>query len=281
MAGTLARIGRADRCAGLQLPRPRLRLAGHASTGSSAGQMRLVFSVLYEPFAEIDLDELPQSDPEDGYFADLIEHLGPRGGGARADRPTACPASGRQVRGRPRGRASTPAGWRSCTASRAASTWGARRAAITANVAELARRGVRLRDARAPVLPSGSRPTRRRCRCSPTAMYNRIFCQPRGVGLTELGEAAVRAMYEHRILVDVSHMRAEALRDTFTLLDAPRRRSGADPTRLPGDRVACRLPVREAGLHARPRHDQGDRTPRRRGRPDPRPPSAAGRARRR
>ena len=60
------------------------------------------------------------------------------------------------------------------------------------------------------------------------ALYNRIFCQPRGVGLTELGEAAVRAMYEHRVLVDVSHMRAEALRDTFSLLDRLDDESGAD-----------------------------------------------------
>src|SRR4051794_7971185 len=39
------------------------------------GDVRLVLSVLYEPFAEIDLDERPNADPEDGYFSDLIDHL--------------------------------------------------------------------------------------------------------------------------------------------------------------------------------------------------------------
>ena len=87
-------------------------------------------------------------------------------------------------------------------------------------------------------------------------MYNRIFCQPRGVGLTELGEAAVRAMYEHRVLVDVSHMRAEALRDTFNLLDRLDEESGADPTDFPVIASHAGLPVRTAVVHARPRHDQ-------------------------
>lgn len=32
-------------------------------------------SVLYESFAEIDLDEPPQSHPEEGYFNDLVDHL--------------------------------------------------------------------------------------------------------------------------------------------------------------------------------------------------------------
>src|SRR6266545_638477 len=41
-------------------------------------------------------------------------------------------------------------------------------------------------------------------------LYNAVFPQPRE-GLTELGVAAVRAMYEHRVLVDVSHMREDAL----------------------------------------------------------------------
>src|SRR5918997_1796692 len=43
--------------------------------GLERGRTGVVLSVLYEPFAEIDLDELPGSDPEAGYFADLIEHL--------------------------------------------------------------------------------------------------------------------------------------------------------------------------------------------------------------
>ena len=53
------------------------------------------------------------------------------------------------------------------------------------------------------------------------------------MGLTELGEAAVCAMYEHRVLVDVSHMRADALRDSFSLLDRLVDVSSADPKDFP------------------------------------------------
>lgn len=52
----------------------------------------------------------------------------------------------------------------------------------------------------------------------PAPLYRLLFPQPR-VGLTELGRAAVRAMVRHGVLVDVSHMSARALDDTFALLD--------------------------------------------------------------
>ncbi|MEA2154126.1 MAG: hypothetical protein QOE11_266, partial [Solirubrobacteraceae bacterium] len=58
-----------------------LNYRNHASTwrvsfdGLEQARTGLVLSVLYEPFAEIDLDEPPMADPEDGYFADLIDHL--------------------------------------------------------------------------------------------------------------------------------------------------------------------------------------------------------------
>jgi microsomal dipeptidase-like Zn-dependent dipeptidase len=199
--------------------------------GLERGHTGLVCSVLFEPFAEIDLDELPQSDPEDGYFADLIEHLDR----VEDELERIDPSGARHVV------------VRSAADLEAAQTTG-RMAfihcveggfhlgrtpdSIAANVAELARRGAgyvtlahlfyRRIATNAPALPMLS-----------DAQYNRIFCQPRGVGLTELGEAAVRAMYEHRILVDVSHMRAEALSDTFSLLDRLDRESGADPTDFP------------------------------------------------
>ncbi|HSJ18839.1 MAG TPA: membrane dipeptidase [Solirubrobacterales bacterium] len=52
----------------------------------------------------------------------------------------------------------------------------------------------------------------------PSPLYSLLFPQPR-VGLTELGRAAVRAMVRHGVLVDVTHMSARALDDTFALLD--------------------------------------------------------------
>ena len=94
--------------------------------GLERGHTGLVCSVLFEPFAEIDLDELPQSDPEDGYFADLIEHLDRVEAELERIDPLApaISSSGPRPTSRPRRQ---PAAWRSSTASRAAFTWGARR----------------------------------------------------------------------------------------------------------------------------------------------------------
>jgi microsomal dipeptidase-like Zn-dependent dipeptidase len=50
------------------------------------------------------------------------------------------------------------------------------------------------------------------------ATYREWFPQPE-VGLSALGEAAVRAMHDHRVLIDLSHMSERALEDTFALLD--------------------------------------------------------------
>jgi microsomal dipeptidase-like Zn-dependent dipeptidase len=91
-------------------------------------------------------------------------------------------------------------------------------AEVDANVATLAARGVayvtlahlfwRRVAANAPAIPF-----------LPDPLYNRIFPQAAGAGLTELGEAAVRAMYRERMLVDVSHMRGDTLEQTFALLE--------------------------------------------------------------
>lgn len=49
--------------------------------------------------------------------------------------------------------------------------------------------------------------------------YHKVFHQDEGIGLTGLGEAAVRAMAAHGVVVDVSHMRQDAIDATFALLD--------------------------------------------------------------
>ncbi len=49
--------------------------------------------------------------------------------------------------------------------------------------------------------------------------YRKVFPQPEGEGLTDRGAAALRAMVRHGILLDISHMRADALQETFKLLD--------------------------------------------------------------
>src|SRR4029078_4014334 len=57
--------------------------------------------------------------------------------------------------------------------------------------------------------------------------YEAIFCQPAGGALSPLGERIVRAMYEHRILVDISHMRKDAIVEPFELLHHLDRERGA------------------------------------------------------
>lgn len=52
----------------------------------------------------------------------------------------------------------------------------------------------------------------------PDFVYDLLFPQPH-IGLTELGRAAVAAMVDEGVLIDLSHMSERAYTDTFTLLD--------------------------------------------------------------
>ena len=66
--------------------------------------------------------------------------------------------------------------------------------------------------------------------------YHRLFREP-GEGLTEYGEALVRAMVANHVMVDVSHMSQKAIDETFALLDE------LDPDRqvpVLATHVACR-----------------------------------------
>ena len=67
----------------------------------------------------------------------------------------------------------------------------------------------------------------------PDALYQLVFPQRGGAGLTPLGEAAVRAMAEHRVLVDITHMNRRAIDHTFRLMDRD--------TPLIASHIACRL----------------------------------------
>ena len=54
-----------------------------------------------------------------------------------------------------------------------------------------------------------------------------------GTGLTAFGKAAVRAMHRHKVLIDISHMRQDAIDDTFTLVEQLDRERGTDPRDFP------------------------------------------------
>ena len=53
----------------------------------------------------------------------------------------------------------------------------------------------------------------------PDWVYNRVFHQAHGEGLTELGRELVHALIDVGILVDITHMRSESITDVFELLD--------------------------------------------------------------
>ena len=198
--------------------------------GLAAADVRGVFSVLYEPFSEFDLDELPDGDPETHYFPELLKQID------RVEQDLAeVDGDGRRhevVRDRvalDRVSGEGKAAFMHCVEG--GFHLGASVEEVTANVAELARRGVvyvtlahlfwRGVATNAPAIPFLA-----------DDVYRTLF-RHRGPALSPLGEAAVRAMYEHRILIDISHMDARARAATFDLLDQLDRKSGAAPEEHP------------------------------------------------
>ena len=75
--------------------------------------------------------------------------------------------------------------------------------------------------------------------------YAAIFHQP-PVGLTDLGKAAVRAMYKYKVLVDISHMSEKAIEDTFALIEDLDEQASADKCDFPV--LATHVGMRSANL---------------------------------
>jgi microsomal dipeptidase-like Zn-dependent dipeptidase len=69
----------------------------------------------------------------------------------------------------------------------------------------------------------------------PDPLYKLVFPQKGKTGLTRLGVAAVRAMAEHHVLVDITHMNQRAIDHTFQVLDGM---SESPP--LIASHIACR-----------------------------------------
>jgi microsomal dipeptidase-like Zn-dependent dipeptidase len=72
----------------------------------------------------------------------------------------------------------------------------------------------------------------------PDWLYSLLFPQPQHFGLSSLGRAAVNAMVDYGVLVDITHMSEQAAIDTLDLLDE------RDPTRrvpVIATHMACRL----------------------------------------
>lgn len=194
------------------------------------GDVRLVFSVLFVPEAEMDFDEWPDGEPEDGYFKALTDHLDQvnedlEGRTTRDGRANLVVTKAKELEA-----ASAEETIRFVHCVEGGFHLGADIASIDGRVRELSEKGVayitlahlfwRHVATNAPALPFLS-----------DRKYDRLFPQPDDVGLTELGEAAVQAMYKYGVLVDISHMRQRAIDETFSLLaelDDKRGKEAAD-----------------------------------------------------
>lgn len=185
--------------------------------GLAKGDVRLVFSVLYVPEAELGIEEWISGRPGEDSFEGLIEQL----------EEVNTDLGGRKAAGGPGNLVVTKAPEledasgdgviRIVHCVEGGFHLGADVSAIDEHVRRLAEEGVgyitlahlfwRHVATNAPALPNLS-----------DGQYDFLFGQPDDVGLTEIGEAAVRAMYRYGVLVDISHMRLRAIDETFALL---------------------------------------------------------------
>lgn len=194
---------------------PRVTVAG-----MRAGGVGICLSVLYSPFDEMDLTVRYGSPPLDRYLHTLLRQL------TDAEREIAEHHAAEAVYARTPEEleAALDRGLLAMIHSvEGGFHLGSTPEAVDRAVTELAGRGVayitpahlfyRGVAANAPAIPF-----------IPDGIYRRLFPQPEQ-GLSELGRALVRAMVRERLIADVSHMNAAALRETFDLLDEidPRR----------------------------------------------------------
>lgn len=194
------------------------------------GDVRAVFSVLMEPGAEYDFDEPYGAAPEDTYFGDLLHRLN----GVEANLKQIDPGNERQrvVSSAADLEATLAAGkvaFMHCVEG--GLHLGKDPDEVKDNVATLKDRHVvyvtlahlfwRQVATNAPAIPF-----------LPEWLYKAVFRQPK-IGLTERGRAAVEAMYEHRMLIDLTHMSERAMDETLDLLDELDRKTGAAPDEHP------------------------------------------------
>ena len=179
------------------------------------GKVGLAMSVLYRPGEELDLSKRYGAPPDGAYFGKLLEDL--------EDVVAEVQHRGRSVirlvaSGDELDKAIDDEVPALVHCVEGGFHLGGTETVIKANVAILAEKGVVyvtlahlfFRDvaANANALPF-----------LPDWAYRLLFWQPRRIGLTELGKAAVDAMFDNRILVDISHMRPDSIKETFKRLD--------------------------------------------------------------
>jgi microsomal dipeptidase-like Zn-dependent dipeptidase len=179
------------------------------------GDVRLVFSVLHSPFSEMDLSRRYGSPPASSYFDDLTEQIDQ----VEADFDKAGTATTALVKDVAQlDRAIETGSIAMVHCLEGGVDLGPSDQEIESHVAELARRGVvyitlahlfyRQVATNTPAIPFLA-----------DGVYNWIFRQPKDEGLTDRGRTAVRAMVRNGVMVDLAHMRGDALAETFGILD--------------------------------------------------------------
>jgi microsomal dipeptidase-like Zn-dependent dipeptidase len=179
------------------------------------GSARIVLSVLYRPFEEMDLSKDYAAPPAAGYFADLLNDI-ERVEQDIAKNDRAEIRLARNVAELEQAIADGATAMVHCVEG--GFHLGDADGEIERNVETLANKGIayitlahlffRQVATNAPALPF-----------LPDWLYNLVFPQRKGEGLTARGKTAVRAMVRHRVLVDISHMRPDAVAETLDLLD--------------------------------------------------------------
>jgi microsomal dipeptidase-like Zn-dependent dipeptidase len=179
-----------------------------------AGDVGVALSVLYQPFDEMDLTQPYGAPPRQGYFEDLVDqHQTVEDYVAAHPGDVAIAHSPAELDALLSGDAPIL-----IHAIEGGFQVGAASAEVRRNAARLAELGIAyvtvahlfFRDiaTNAPALPF-----------LPDWVYNRVFHQPHGEGLTDLGRELVHALIDVGILVDITHMRSESISDVFELLD--------------------------------------------------------------
>jgi microsomal dipeptidase-like Zn-dependent dipeptidase len=177
------------------------------------GDVGVVLSVLYVPLDEMDLERPYGAPPRGGYFSDIIAEL------QVVEDHVAAHSDEVAIAHSPAELDALINGGRPVLihAIEGGFQLGEDEHTVREHVRTLAERGVayvtvahlfwRKVATNAPALPF-----------LPDWLYHLVFPQPTE-GLSPLGHAAVEAMIDHGILVDITHMSARAVEDTFTLLD--------------------------------------------------------------
>jgi microsomal dipeptidase-like Zn-dependent dipeptidase len=178
------------------------------------GGVGVALSVLYRPFCEIDFSQRYGAPPRPGYLDALVRQLELVEQAIEAN-----PSEEVCVARSPAELEAALAAGRTALVHCVEGGFhlGATAEAIDEAVTALSRRGVayvtlahlfwRSVATNSPAIPF-----------IPDRIYRLVFPQPK-IGLSKLGEAAVRAMARERILIDVAHMDRHALDRTFALLD--------------------------------------------------------------